>query len=186
MSYMITSPRLGFRQFLEKDLDLFAEMNNDPDVMKHFPSILTKEESDQLAEKINDHIKERGFGFFAVDHLKSKEFIGFIGMKNVDFEADFVPAVEIGWRLRKEFWNKRLATEGANRCLNFAFNVFELEKIVSFTSLDNSASEKVMQKIGMKKLSEFAHPKLDKSHPLSQHCLYRLTKNEFKSRILES
>ncbi len=186
MNYFFSSPRLGFRKFQESDIETFVEMNADSEVMEFFPSTLTEEESIELTTKINDHIKDHGFGFFAVDHLKSKEFIGFIGMKKVDFETDFTPAVEIGWRLHKKFWNKGLATEGAERCLKFAFNVLEIEEIVSFTSLNNSPSEKVMQKIGMTKAGEFTHPKLGKEHLLSKHCLYRLTKNEFLERMVEA
>lgn len=181
--YFFDSERLGFRKFNNSDIDSFLELNADPEVMRYFPSTLDRDQTQNLMNVINKHIDEHGFGFFAVDYLSDKKMIGFIGLKKVDFEADFIPAVEIGWRLNKKYWNKGLATEGAKRCLEFAFSDLGLKKIYSFTPLINQPSERVMQKIGMKKINEFDHPKVETGHSLERHCLYHLTKTEFESGI---
>lgn len=170
--YFFESERLGFRAFKDSDLDPFLKLNSDPEVMKYFPSTLDIEETQDLMVRINDHIKDNGFDFFAVDLLFENRFIGFIGLKRTNFEADFTPCIEIGWRLDKEFWNKGLATEGAKRCLEFAFLDLKLTKVYSFTSLLNKPSERIMQKIGMTKISEFDHPMVETGNPLKKHCLY--------------
>ncbi len=174
--YFFTSKRLGFRKFKDSDFDFFYSMNSDSEVMKHFPSVLDKEQTLSLMNRINDHIDERGFGFYAVDLLSENAFIGFIGLKRTNFEADFTPCVEIGWRLDKKYWNRGLATEGSARCLDHALSHLNLDEVYSFTSLHNKASERVMQKIGMKKIGEFDHPLVEDHHPLKAHCLYRISK----------
>ena len=174
--YFLKSERLGFRSFKETDLDLFHKMNSDPEVMKYFPSVLDKEETLSLMNKINAHINEHGFGFYAVDLLSEDTFIGFIGLKRPNFDADFTPCVEIGWRLDKKYWNRGLATEGSARCLDYALSHLNLSEVYSFTSLLNKASERVMQKIGMKKIGEFDHPLVQDKLPLKAHCLYRTSK----------
>ena len=88
--YFFTSNRLGFRKFNDSDLNPFFEINSDPEVMKHFPSVLNIEQTELLIKKINDHIEEHGYGFFAVDLLPENTFIGFIGLKNSSFEAFLV------------------------------------------------------------------------------------------------
>jgi RimJ/RimL family protein N-acetyltransferase len=69
-----------------------------------------------------------------------------------------------------------LGTEAANACLNYGFQVLNFEKIFSFTSIHNTASEKLMQKIGMQKITEFDHPKLAASDFLCKHVLYQIQK----------
>ena len=54
----------------------------------------------------------------------------------LDFPAHFTPAVEIGWRLAYDFWNKGYATEGAKAVLNYGFETIGLDEIVSFTKVD--------------------------------------------------
>ncbi len=174
--YLFQSERLGFRNWREEDLRPFAEMNQDKDVMEFFPAVLTTEASNALLERLKKHHLEHGFTFFAVDKLENHEFIGFIGLARTPYKTDFTPCVEIGWRLKKSAWNLGYATEGAKRCLSYGFTDLDLNEIYSFTPCINYRSEKVMQKIGMKKVGEFTHPKVEVGHALSQHVLYRISK----------
>lgn len=186
IEYSFTSLRLGFRPLEESDLDSFAALNADEEVMKFFPNVLTTEQTQELITSYNEHIAEHHFGFYAVDLQETQEFVGIMGLKHINFDTDFTPAVEIGWRFHKKFWSQGLATEGAKRCLRFGFNVHQLHEIYSFTALVNEASERVMQNIGMTKISEFKHPKLQQGHNLEDHCLYKITKQEFLEGFTES
>lgn len=103
-------------------------------------------------------------------------FIGYTGLHHAVFDTDFCPCLEIGWRLRAEAWGKGYATEGAQACLDYAFDTLHLPEIYSFTSLPNKRSERVMQKIGMQKVKEFDHPLVPCGHPLLRHVLYRIQK----------
>ena len=176
--YQFTSERLGFRNWKETDKEPFAKMNADKKVMEFFPAIRTKQESDDLVDRLSKHYIEFGFTFYAVEEIKTKQFIGFIGMINTSFEAYFTPCVEIGWRLQKESWNKGYATEGAKRCIKYGFKELELKEIYAITPLKNQPSENVMQKIGMQKQGTFEHPKIEEGHWLKTEMLYKIEKHE--------
>lgn len=174
--YIFTSQRLGFRKWSEADIEPFAAINADPDVMKYFPNILTLEETSVFVDRIHASFSKYNYCFYAVDILKSQEFIGFIGFMWQTFEANFTPCAEIGWRLKKQVWNQGLATEGATRCLQYGFNELNFKEVYSFTATINKPSERIMQKISMQKIGEFDHPKLAKEDVLCRHVLYKIAR----------
>ncbi len=180
----LKTERLVLRQWREDDLELFARMNADPRVMEYFPATLSKEESDQMAKRMEMKIAERGWGWWAVSVPGVAEFIGFIGLNNVDksnLAAHFTPAIEIGWRLAFDYWGKGYATEGAKAALSYGFETLDLSEIVSFTAVENMRSRRVMERIGMhhNPSDDFEHPKLPEGHPLRKHVLYRLNQKEW-------
>lgn len=160
--------------FSSLEKEAFAAINADPLVCQYLPKVLTRKESDALADRIMAHQQKHGFSLNAVFLKESDEMIGFIGLYTPAFEAPFMPAVEIGWRLASGVWNKGLATEGAQEVLRYALEDLKLSKIVSFTTVTNTQSERVMQKIGLKKVEggNFLHPALAPDHPLAEHVLY--------------
>ncbi|KAA3600851.1 MAG: N-acetyltransferase [Calditrichaeota bacterium] len=174
--YLFKSERLGFRLWLEEDSIPFAKMNSDSEVMEFFPKTLTLEESNHLVKKIKSMFSQYEYGLYAVDELETGEFIGFIGFWFTSFESYFTPALEIGWRIRREKWFKGYATEGGKRCLKFGFETLNFSEICSLTSKINLKSEKVMQKIGMVKIDEFDHPKIQGDNKLKKHVLYKAKK----------
>jgi RimJ/RimL family protein N-acetyltransferase len=179
-NYISETDRLIIRNWIDQDIPLFAAMNADADVMEYFHKRLTEIESLDMVNRIKKHIDEKGYGLWAIELKEQKQFIGFTGLNYTDFESDFTPCVEIGWRLNKPYWNKGYATEAAIRCLELAFGRFALDEVVSFTSIYNRRSENVMRKIGMTMIKEFNHPKLDESDSLIRHVLYKMTKEEFE------
>lgn len=171
-SYLFKSERLGFREWSDNDSAILHQINTSPKAMMYFPKISTKEETSQMHQRIKSHFVEHGFGLYAVDNLNDHHTIGFIGFAIPGFNASFTPCIEIGWRLLPDYWNQGLATEGAKRCLDFGFQTLNFSEVHSFTSILNLPSERVMQKIGMKKIDEFDHPKVEKGHRLERHVLY--------------
>ena len=173
---MIHTERLLLRDWDSQDLEPFAMMNADPRVMKFFPACLTRLESDHMAKRISDRIKERGWGLFALEHKPSGEFIGFTGLSIPSFEAAFTPCVEIGWRLAHVAWGQGIAVEAARAVVQLAFSSLALPELVSFTSIENVRSRRVMEKLGMTHnlADDFDHPDLPDSHALRRHALYRL------------
>ena len=171
---MFKSNRLGFRSWLTSDVTLMSELNADPLVVEYFPKVLTPEETTAFVERMQNQFNEKGFCYFALDRLDTGEFIGFIGLSEQTFESDFTPCIDIGWRLSIAHWNNGFATEGALRCLQYAFEVLKLEKVHSICPAVNVKSERIMQKLGMKKMGEFKHPKLAGNEKLEQCVLYVL------------
>lgn len=178
----VTTERLLLRQWREEDLAPFARLNADPRVMEYFPKLQTREESDESVKRVAEHIQQYGWGFWAASLLETGEFIGFIGLQPVPFQAAFTPAVEIGWRLAFEHWGKGYATEGAKAALQYGFEKLHLQDIVSFTATGNMRSRAVMERIGMHHESnnDFDHPKLLAGHPLRRHVFYRITADVWK------
>jgi RimJ/RimL family protein N-acetyltransferase len=179
---VIETPRLILRTWKDSDIEPFAAMNQDPEVMKFFPAILSPEESDSLINRQRQRFKEHGFCCYAVELKSTGEFIGFVGLAIPLFEAPFMPAVEIGWRIAKAYWNQGYATEAAKYVLNHAFNDLNLSEVVSFTAVQNLTSRRVMEKIGMTHSpnDDFDHPRLPEGHPLRQHVLYRIRADQRK------
>jgi RimJ/RimL family protein N-acetyltransferase len=118
-------------------------------------------------------LDDKGFCYFAVDKLDDNEFIGFIGLSEQIFEADFTPCVEIGWRIKSSEWNKGFASEGAKKCLDYAMNELKLENVYSITPKINTKSEHIMIKIGLKKQYEFEHSLLTNFEKLKTCVLYK-------------
>ncbi|MFY9688411.1 MAG: GNAT family N-acetyltransferase [Candidatus Acidiferrales bacterium] len=175
---MLETRRLLLRRWRDSDREPFAALNSDPRVRQFFPSLLSRAESDSLVDSIEAHFDKHGFGLFATELCPEGSFIGFIGLSIPDFDAPFMPCVEIGWRLAAEYWNQGLATEGAQAVLAYAFDSLHLDEVVSFAVPSNFASRRVMEKIGMTRSPEddFDHPRLPEGHPLRRHVLYRIKK----------
>lgn len=178
--YILSTERLGLRRWIESDILPFIKMNRDAAVMKYFPKTLTEIETVALIQRINEHFHKNGFGLFAVEDKSTREFIGFTGFSIPAFDAFFTPCIEIGWRYKKEVWGQGFATEAANACIQYGFNALGFDKIVSFTSLVNKSSEKVMKKIGMVYLTDFDHPNIEKTSILCQHVLYQIDNPKMK------
>jgi RimJ/RimL family protein N-acetyltransferase len=183
MAFALETERLILRAWRESDREPFAALTADPEVMRFFPSVLTREESDALADKIEEHMRAHGFTFWAVEERTSGAFVGFVGLARTPFEAHFTPCVEIGWRLAKSAWGKGYASEAARESLRFGFEELGLDEIVSFTAESNVPSRKVMERIGMRRDPRaFDHPRVAPGHPLCRHVLYRLPREVWKRR----
>ena len=174
IDYIISTERLGLRTWIESDIDPFVQMNEDKEVMKYFLKTLSHSESVEMMKRIQLHFQNNGFGLYAVEHKETKQFIGFTGFSIPTFDASFTPCIEIGWRFKKEFWRQGLATEAALACLTYGFDILNFDQIVSFTSVLNVNSEKVMKRIGMTFQEYFDHPKVENNNPLLRHVLYTI------------
>ena len=169
--------RLILRRWLDSDRPRFAELNSDPRVMEFMPGILAAAQSDALADRIEGHFRQHGFGLCAAELRERHSFVGFIGLSVPTFQAHFTPCVEIGWRLSADYWGQGLATEGAREMLRYAAESLRLGSLVSFTVAENIRSRRVMENLGMTHdpVDDFDHPSLPQTHSLCRHVLYRLS-----------
>jgi RimJ/RimL family protein N-acetyltransferase len=174
---VIRTERLVLRQWRDADREPFAALNADSIVMEHFPSTMTREQSDAYVDRVTATITERGWGTWAVEVAVTGEFIGYVGLNEPSFEAHFTPAVEIGWRLAHHAWGHGYATEGALVVLAYAFDDLGLDEVVSFTTVENLRSRRVMERIGMTydPADDFDHP-LVADERVRPHVLYRLAR----------
>jgi len=175
----LRTERLVLRPWRTSDRALFAALNADPVVMEHFIAPLNRAESDALADRIEADLAAHGWGLWAAEVPGRFEFIGFIGLAVPGFEAPFTPCVEVGWRLCQSAWGHGYAPEGAAEALRFAFDELELDEVVSFTSVGNAKSRRVMEKVGMTRdpNDDFDHPRVAPGHRITRHVLYRIQKD---------
>ncbi len=175
----LKTQRLRLRQWQESDLEPFADMNADEEVMKFFPSTYDREETRQAIQKYSERITENGWGFWAAQRLEDCAFVGIIGLHRVD-DLPLGDSVEVGWRLARSCWGLGYATEGAFACLDFAFTKIQLEEVVAITTLNNRKSQAVMTRLGMRDSGEnFLHPRVPAESGLKEHVLFKITRRQF-------
>jgi ribosomal-protein-alanine N-acetyltransferase len=177
----LSTERLLLRPWRKEDLPAFATLNADPRVAEFLPKCLERAESDALAERIAAHLRQHGFGLWAVEVPDVAPFIGFVGIEPPSFEAHFTPCLEIGWRLAFAHWSRGYASEAARRVFTHAFGPLGRAEIVSFTTRDNRRSRAVMERLNMRHdpADDFLHPVLPADHPQRPHVLYRLDKTAY-------
>jgi RimJ/RimL family protein N-acetyltransferase len=173
----VRTERLLLRPWRDHDLAPFARMNADPSVMEYFPAVLTRKESNALADRIREHFDEHGFGLWAVEVPDEAAFVGFVGLAYTRFSSHFTPCVDLGWRLSRDQWGKGYAREAARAAMDLGFDRLGLDEVVAFTVPSNLRSRRVMEALGMRRdaAGDFDHPNVPKGHRFRRHVLYRAT-----------
>lgn len=164
----LPTERLLLRGWTDEDRPAYAAVNVDPRVMATIGPVMTREQCDAHIDRMVAHWAEHGYGLWCVD--LGGACIGFTGLAT----PDFMPVVEVGWRLHSDHWGHGYAPEAARAALAFGFDVCGLDEIVSFTWVGNANSRRVMEKVGMTldPAAGFDHPRAGPA--LNPHVLYRL------------
>lgn len=183
----LETKRLILRPFELSDIDRMSKINASTTVMRYFPEPYSIERTVNFIEGIISKYQKNQPAVHACVCKKTNELMGSVGVTYQDFEAYFTPCYEIGWRLDNQYWHQGYATAAARAILAYFFNVLNFNEIVSYTPVQNEASIRVMQAIGMQHTGEyFNHTLLDKAHPLSKHILYRLSLSEYQIKSTTS
>jgi RimJ/RimL family protein N-acetyltransferase len=180
----LVTARLRLRQWRESDREPFAAMNADPAVMEFFPSLQSRQASDASIDLWQSQFSSQGWSNWAIELLESARFVGFLGLSIPRRALPFSPCVEIGWRLARSFWGYGFATEGGRGALQVAFERIGLSQVVSFTTLGNTRSRAVMERLGLRNtMQDFEHPGVPEGHALRPHCLYRITRQQWVRNV---
>jgi RimJ/RimL family protein N-acetyltransferase len=168
--------RLVLRGWRDDDRDAFAAMNADPEVMRYFHHTLTREQSDAMFDRMQAVLESQDWGLWAIERQDTGELIGFTGLAVPPYDLPFNPCVEVGWRLTRSAWGRGFATEAARAALRVGVDELGLLEVVSFTSVPNTRSRAVMERVGMTRDpgGDFEHPVVLPGHPLRHHVLYRI------------
>jgi len=177
----VETERLLLRAWSAADREPFAAMNADPEVMRYMSGRLDRAGSDALVDRIIEDWATNGFGLWAIERRSDGRFIGFAGLWRPRFEAPFMPAVEVGWRLSRDAWGLGYATEGGRASVRHGFEEVGLDEIVSFTAVGNVRSRRVMERLGMTRdpADDFDHPRIEPGRPIRRHVLYRLRREDW-------
>jgi RimJ/RimL family protein N-acetyltransferase len=154
--------QITLRQWRDSDLEPYVAMNADPEVMRYFPSLWTHEKSEASLIRQRTLIEQRGWGFWVLD--VDGTFAGLVGLAIPNFEASFMPCVEVGWRLRREYWGRGIAYRGALQALDYGFRI-----------LVNVRSWRLMERLAFvhDAANDFDHPSIAEGHELRRHVFYR-------------
>ena len=168
MPKSLSTSRLLLRQWRDADVSAFAELSADPAVMEYLVAL------PGWTDRARAHWDEQGFGQWVVEIPGEASFIGVVGLNKISYEAHFTPAVEVAWRLARNYWGRGYATEAAQATLDYGFESLGLAEIVATTVPANQRSRRVMERLGMTRdpADDFDIPHLPEG-PLKRHVLYR-------------
>lgn len=180
----LRTKRLILRAFTAADRHPFAAMNADPEVMTYMSRSLDRAASDLFMARIQERWDTDGFGLWAIERQDDGAFLGFAGLSRPSFDAPFMPAVEVGWRLARTAWGHGYATEAGAAALDHGFEVLGLAEIVSFTAVGNERSRRVMERLGMTHnlADDFEYPLVPPGHLVRRQVLYRLARETWITR----
>ncbi len=144
--YLFEADNLGFRQITEEDFDYLVMLDANPEVKKFFPGgIQTHAEIKDKIKRYQTSFQEKQYGVFVIFELNSGEFLGRAGFGDIESGE-----IEVGYLLLKKYWGKGYATRILKALLAWAKDNIHKNKIIAYTPVDHLASERVMQKAGMK------------------------------------
>jgi RimJ/RimL family protein N-acetyltransferase len=147
MSVTLETERLTLRTCTIGDIEDFAAMFGDPEVMRFLAADgrpMPRFGAWQSLCSTVGHWALRGFGMFGVVERASGRFVGRIG----PWYPEGWPGFELGWSLRSEDWGKGYATEAADRCLTYAFSELQQSHVISLIAPENVRSIRVAERLG--------------------------------------
>lgn len=152
MKNILETERLLLRELTVDDAENFYDLNLNPNVIRYTrdSAFANINEAKRFLENYADY-KENGFGRWAVICKSDNKFIGWCGLKYSEDSNE----TDIGFRFFEECWNKGFATESAEACIHYGFEKLNLKRIIGRAMSENTASIKVLQKIGLSFEKEF-------------------------------
>jgi RimJ/RimL family protein N-acetyltransferase len=149
-----STPRLVLRRPEESDIAPLMAMDADPEVMRYIGTgAIIPPDRDRALQAVTRWRKqwdEQGFGMCSAIVRETGDYAGWVALAVPAFLPEILPAVEIGYRLRREYWGQGYATEAAAEVLRFGFTGAGLDRVVSIRDIDNVRSERVMEKLGLR------------------------------------
>jgi len=148
MHVVFETPRLFLRQFTEQDAPLIYKLNSNAETLKyvHEPVLKNEEEAKKILTDIILPQYKLNLGRWAIHTKSDYEFIGWCGLKKIEDTG----IIDLGYRLLKSAWGHGYATEAAQYTLIYGLKNLNIKTITGMAHMDNTASLKVLEKIGMK------------------------------------
>lgn len=143
----LVTERLRLRPFRHDDIDDYAAMNADPEVLRYLSSGCSPWERDRAWRHMAflvGHWELVGAGMWAMEQRESGTFVGMTGFAEPEGWAGF----ELAWTLARRWWGCGYATEGARAALDHAFRVLKKDRVISLIHPQNQASIRVAERLG--------------------------------------
>lgn len=147
----ITTARLHLRPFTTDDVDAYAAIRSDPAVMRHLMggearAAYAREDAERLVPAFAAQWDEVGYGPWAACRRRDGRLLGHLGLRHL---PDVGGRTELLYMLERTAWGRGLATEGATAALDWAWANTDLTEVVAFALPANTASWRVMERVGM-------------------------------------
>ena len=149
MTVLLQTVRLSLRRFTRDDIDNVLLISGDAEVMRYIGDGATDDREgakNRLARFMSHYEKYPGLGYWVAEKISTREFIGWFALKYIPKTVE----VEVGYLLLKSAWGHGFATEGAAALLAYGFDEIGLNRIVAVTHVENTASQNVIKKIGLR------------------------------------
>lgn len=155
---MFETARLLMRPMLESDVDAIFAMRSDEEIMRFIREPQGLSESFDWIQLVSERWESEKLGFCAVIEKETDKFLGWCGLWRLKETEE----MEIGYAIEKTSWGKGYATEAAEKFMQYAFEELKTEKLVAVARPENTASRRVMEKLGMQfvKIGKFYNQKL--------------------------
>ena len=157
MNVHIETERLLIRELRKTDLNGMFDLDSDPEVHKYLGNkpIQTKDQAMEVIDYIRKQYDQHGIGRLAVIDRKTEDFIGWGGLKYEQKLRKEFSYYDLGYRIRKKYWGKGIATEIGAASIKYGFTTLKLKEICAAADVDNLASNRVLRKIGLDFIETF-------------------------------
>lgn len=149
------TPRLRFRELSPDDLDFVAAMLADPEVMRYYPKVHTRDKALEWIERQRRRYAEHGHGLWLVLGRLTGMPMGQVGL--LEQQVNGRQESEVGYLVQRAFWRHGLATEAARATRDWAFGVLGRERVVALIRPENAPSQGVARKLGMRVAGQCQH-----------------------------
>jgi RimJ/RimL family protein N-acetyltransferase len=147
MKIIMETERLYLRELTRNDREELEKILSDPESMKHYPAPFSREKVEKWIDWNRDNYRDFGHGLWAVILKEGRVFLGDCGITFQDIDGERLP--ELGYHVKKEYWNRGFATEAAEACISYAFDTLNYPALYTYTKDDNRPSARVAEKNGM-------------------------------------
>lgn len=152
---MLETPRLLLRPMRIEDTADLLHIFTDPQVLAAFDARpFDQQQMERWVKRNLDHQEQYGYGLFSVILKANGLLIGDCGLEHMVPEGK--PEIEFGYDFRSDYWNQGLATEAAAAIRDYAFQTLQLPRLISLIRHNNTASQRVAEKIGMHRTTEIS------------------------------
>ncbi|MEO6902802.1 MAG: GNAT family N-acetyltransferase [Bacteroidia bacterium] len=180
MKIVVETERLILREILPSDIEGMYELDADPEVHKYLRNkpVSSKEQVANVINTIRQQYIDNRIGRWAIIDKNTNEFIGWAGLKFITEETNnHKNYYDLGYRLIKRYWGRGIATETALASLEYAFEKLKTNKVYAIADCENSSSNKILKKVGLKYIETFDLEGI-------KHNWYKIDKREFENKKL--
>jgi RimJ/RimL family protein N-acetyltransferase len=172
----LETQRLMLREWRASDLDAFAVVYGDRDVMRYLGGeTLARNDAWRNMATAAGHWVLRGYGLWVVERKSDAAVIGRVGLIN----PEGWPGLEVGWTLGRPYWGNGYATEAASAAMRYGFLTQPVDKLISLIDPDNLASQAVARRLGETLGPDYELVVAGKSYPTQ---IWSITRDEWRKR----